>query len=59
MKEHRISLRVTWEQYVYSMLTTWEHLKPEGKRIAMKGMLAMAQKLDEYEAGRGEEHGRD
>ena len=54
-KEHRISLRVTWEQYVYSMLTTWEHLDSTGKQLAMKGMLAMAQKLDEYEAGRGEE----
>lgn len=47
--EH-IDIRVSWEQYVYAMLVTYEDLNYEGKEIAMKGMIAMAQKLDWYEA---------
>ena len=49
-QKHEIDISITWAQYVHAMLTTWEHLNHEGRRIAMNGMMAMAYKLDQYES---------
>ena len=43
-------VKVTWEEYVYYMLTTYQQLDSASKQSMMKEMLTMAKKLDEYEA---------
>jgi len=44
-----IPIKVSWEEYVYAMLSTWDMLEKEGKEIAREGMLGMSRLLDAYE----------
>ena len=44
-----IPIKVSWEEYVHAMLSTWDMLEKEGKEIAREGMLGMSRLLDAYE----------
>ena len=44
-----IPIKVSWEEYVYAMLSKWDMLENEGKEIAREGMLGMSRLLDAYE----------
>jgi len=43
-----VSIKVTWEDYVYNVLRVYEHLDNDGKREAMENFLKIARMADKY-----------
>ena len=43
-----VSIKVTWEDYVYNVLRVYPHLDNDGKREAMENFLKIARMADKY-----------